>query len=191
MIAQLQGKLIQKDPGTLIIDCGGVGYEVRISLSTYTQVPDAETVKVFTHLIIKEDSHTLFGFATTAERDLFRSLIGISGIGGNTALTILSGMSPADFLAAVVREDVSLLQKIKGIGAKTAARIILELRGKLTGLADAGGGDKNRAREEAVIALTQLGYSLAEIEKKIASILSGSAKDLRTEEIIRLVLKGN
>lgn len=190
MIAHLKGKLVSKDPASIIIECQGVGYEVKISLQTFSQIGNEESIHIFTHLAIKEDSHTLFGFATTEERDLFRSLIGISGVGGNTAMTILSSISPADLKQAIASEDVALLKRVKGIGAKTAGRIILELKGKLaTSESVAAADGVGKAREEALLALGNLGFPKAEMEKKVGKIISEADQELSAEDIIRMALK--
>jgi len=126
MIAYLQGRLSEKYPTHVVIECQGVGYEVHVSLHTYSQLGDQEQIKLLTHLHIKEDSHTLYGFCDDFERAIFRLLLSVSGIGTNTARTMLSSVSPSELKDAVIREDVRLIQSIKGIGAKTAQRIILD-----------------------------------------------------------------
>src|SRR5688572_25231951 len=130
MIAYIDGKLTFKDPTFVIIDVGGIGYQIRISLSTYAQLQEGERCKLFTYLHIKEDAHTLYGFSDPAEKNVFLHLISISGVGPGTGLMIISSLSVAEIQQAIVREDVRTIQQVKGIGAKTAQRIILELKDK-------------------------------------------------------------
>ncbi|MEM7038302.1 MAG: Holliday junction branch migration protein RuvA [Bacteroidota bacterium] len=130
MIAFLRGKLAHKDTNFVIIDCNGVGYKVRISLNTYSELK-SEAAKLHTHMMIKDDAHELYGFHEMAEKNLFLQLIGIQGVGGNTAMTILSSIAPKELYRVIEGEDVAALKRVKGIGAKTAGRIILELKGKL------------------------------------------------------------
>ena len=190
MIAYLSGKLAHKDPAFVIIDVAGVGYEVKISLNTYSKLGKDEAVKLHTHLMVKEDSHTLFGFHSTAEKALFIQLIGISGVGGNTALTILSSISPKELERAIQMEDVALLKKVKGIGAKTAGRIILELKGKLVlDSDDSGGNAMGAVRAEALQALTALGFSKSDSEKRVDTIIGKEGEDVTVEQIIKAALR--
>src|SRR5690606_21505399 len=125
MITQLKGKLVEKNPTDVVIDCNGVGYQVHISLHTYSKIDARENIHLFTHLLIKEDSHTLYGFIDKAEREIFRLLISVSGIGASTARTMLSSLSPVEIRDAIAADDAITIQSIKGIGAKTAQRVIL------------------------------------------------------------------
>ena len=134
MITQIRGRLVEKSPTELVIDCNGIGYSINISLNTYSKLSDEENIKLFTHLIIKEDSHSLFGFLTKSERELFRLLISVSGVGASTARVMLSSLSPTEIVSAIANEKVSIVQSIKGIGSKTAQRIILELKDKILGI---------------------------------------------------------
>ena len=131
MITHVKGRLIEKNPAYVVIDLNGLGYLLRISLHTYSQIGDSESCMLYTHLSIKEDAHTLFGFAEREERELFRHLISVSGVGPNTAQMILSSLSPVDAQQAILAENVLLLKSVKGIGGKTAQRIIIDLKDKL------------------------------------------------------------
>ena len=131
MITQIKGRLIEKSPTELVIDCNGVGYSINISLNTYSQISDDENIKLFTHLIIKEDSHSLYGFFKKSERSLFKLLISVSGVGASTARMMLSSLSPGEIISAIMSGSVQIIQSIKGIGTKTAQRVILELKDKV------------------------------------------------------------
>jgi Holliday junction DNA helicase RuvA len=196
MIAYLDGRLAQKDPTFVIIDVGGVGYELRISLNTFGQLPEGERCRLYTHQHIKEDAHTLYGFATLAEKSAFLHLISISGVGPNTGLMILSSLTVQEVQQAIVREDVRTIQQVKGIGAKTAQRIILELRDKFRkGLgADAvtvSFGAHNTAREEALSALVTLGFAKNVAEKTLDTIIKREGATLTVEEMIKFALKSS
>src|SRR5690606_24907942 len=136
MIAHLQGRLVEKSPTEVVIDCGGVGYHVNISLHTYSLLPQSENVRLYTHLQIKEDAHTLFGFMEKSERELFRLLISVSGIGAGIARTMLSSLEPKQIIHAIGQGDVATIQGVKGIGAKTAQRAILDLRDRVMKIYD-------------------------------------------------------
>jgi Holliday junction DNA helicase RuvA len=131
MISRLNGRLIEKNPTNLLIECAGVGYDVKISLNTFSALPNTEAIVLHTKLIVREDAHILYGFATKEEREMFNHLISVSGIGPNTAMIMLSSMVPEDIAKAIQTEDVVTIQKIKGIGAKTAQRVIIDLKGKV------------------------------------------------------------
>ena len=131
MITHVKGRLVEKTPTSVIIECNGIGYLINISLHTFSQIPDNENLKLFTHLQIKEDSHTLYGFFTIKEREIFRLLISVNGIGSSIARTMLSSISPDQIIEAISRENVSLIQSVKGIGSKTAQRVIIDLRDKI------------------------------------------------------------
>ena len=134
MITQIKGRLIEKSPTELVVDCNGVGYSINISLNTFSKIGDDENIRLYTHLIVKEDSHTLFGFHTKSERSLFKLLISVSGVGASTGRTMLSSMTPVEIISSINNEDVNSVQSIKGIGSKTAQRIILELKDKILSL---------------------------------------------------------
>ena len=190
MITHIKGRLVEKNPAFVVIDCNGIGYLLRISLHTYSQIGESESCMLYTHLSIKEDAHTLFGFADREERELFRHLISVSGVGPNTAQMILSSLSPADAQQAILAENVSLLKSVKGIGGKTAQRIILDLKDKLSkqGLViDQSFAQHNTTREEALSALSMLGFSKNAIEKVIDKELQEGA--LEVEELVKRVLK--
>tara|TARA_B110000977_G_scaffold45801_1_gene62249 strand:- start:2331 stop:2912 length:582 start_codon:yes stop_codon:yes gene_type:complete len=190
MIAQIKGKLIEKHPTHVIIDCNGLGYMVNISLHTYGQLGDDEAIKLFTHLQIKEDSHTLFGFFQPIERTVFRLLISISGIGASIARTMLSSMSPIEIQHAILTENLAAIKAVKGIGLKTAQRVLIELKDKVQKIEE---NDEipilqsNRTKEEALSALEVLGYPRRQSEKVIDNILQ-STPDSSIEEVIKIAL---
>ena len=195
MYAYLQGKLVFKDPTFVIIDINGVGYEVKISLNTFGQIQDNENIKLYTHFHVKEDAQTLFGFADEEERKLFLHLISISGVGPSTGLMVLSSLRPEEIEQAIVSEDVKTIQAVKGIGAKTAQRIILELKDKLG--KESTSGDltnliktpQSSTRNEALAALVTLGINKAAAQKSIDRIFKEKGSQLSLEEVIRLALK--
>ncbi len=195
MIAFIRGRLVQKDPTFVIIDIQGVGYEIKISLNTFSKIKDEEQCKLHTYLHIKEDAHTLFGFAEEREKALFMHLISISGVGPSTGLMVLSSLSPEEVEQAILGEDVATIQRVKGIGGKTAQRIILELKDKI-GKDSHGGmdtiissGPKNSIRNEALSALITLGINKAAAQKSIDKILKDSDEHIKLEELIKLALK--
>ena len=190
MITQLRGRLVEKSPTSVVIDCQGVGYLVNISLYTFGQLTDEENIQLFTHLQVREDAHTLYGFTTDLERQLFRLLIGISGIGANTARTMLSSLSPSEIGQAIQGEQVDVIQSVKGIGAKTAQRVVIELRDKIQSVvADAGipAVSSNTNKEEALSALVVLGYQTKSCVKVIDELLSLDA-EMSVERLIRNAL---
>ena len=190
MITQLRGRLVEKSPTSVVIDCQGVGYLVNISLFTYAQLKDDENIQLYTHLQVREDAHTLYGFSTDLERQLFRLLIGISGIGANTARTMLSSLSPSEISQAIQSDHVNVIQSVKGIGAKTAQRVVIELRDKVQAvIADAGipAVSSNTNREEALSALVVLGYQTKSCVKILDDLLSMDA-EMSVERLIRNAL---
>lgn len=191
MITHINGRLTEKNPSYVIIDCSGVGYLLRISLHTFSKLGNDEQCTLFTHLSIKEDSHTLFGFFDKDERELFRHLISVSGVGPSTAQMVLSSLTPQEIQQAILKEDVNTLKSVKGIGAKSAQRIILDLRDKVGSLeiaADSSGLSYNTTKEEALSALTMLGFSKAGVEKVIDKELQNNS-NLEVEELVKRVLK--
>lgn len=197
MIAYLKGKLAYKDPARVIIDVQGIGYEVKISLHTYTALQDGETCQLFTYLHIKEDAHTLFGFKELAEKKMFLDLISINGVGPGTGLMILSSLNPAEIQQAILNEEVRTIQSVKGVGAKTAQRIILELKDKI-GKSDAISGNSpisttshNTVRNEALSALVTLGINRSVAEKNLNTIVKNSPQDITLEELIKRALKSS
>ena len=190
MITQIKGRLIEKTPTYLVIDCNGIGYEVNISLNTFSSISSEENIQLFTHLQIREDAHILYGFFTVVERTVFRLLISISGIGTSTARTMLSSLTPNEIQQAIIAEDVPKIQGIKGIGLKTAQRVIIELKDKiksLSGMEEIPIVESNTIKEETLSALDVLGYSRKQSEKLVDNIIQ-SQPSISTEEIIRLAL---
>ncbi len=191
MITHLHGVLEEKTPASAVIDCGGIGYVLSISLNTYAQLPDKGTCRLFTHLAIRDDAHVLFGFFSKEERELFRQLISVSGVGGNTALAVLSGLDPSGVQTTIVNGDVATLKSIKGVGPKTAERIIVDLRDKM-GKVEVGelalGLPQNKQREEALTALVTLGFAKNAAEKAIDKVQKKYGSDLGVEEIVKHAL---
>ncbi len=191
MLDYLSGRLVEKHPTHLVLECGGVGYFLNISLNTYSAIPDAENLKVYTHLQIREDAHTLFGFYTLAEREVFRLLISVSGVGSSTARTMLSSMTPAQVRDAIASEDVVAIKAVKGIGAKTAQRVILDLRDKVLKVYDldeVSPRPNNTNKEEALSALEVLGFARKSAEKVVDAALRQDPS-LSVEGIIKSALK--
>ena len=181
MITQLNGKLIEKNPG--------VGYEVKISLTTFTSLGNEEAVKIFTKLIVREDAHILYGFATKEEREMFTYLISVSGIGPNIAMIMLSSLVPEEIAHAIQSEDVQTIQSIKGIGAKTAQRVIIDLKGKVLKIAERSENmfsANNTNRFDALTALVSLGFDKKAAEKALDRVDSGSDP---LEKLIKEALK--
>jgi Holliday junction DNA helicase RuvA len=192
MYAYIDGKLVFKSPAYVVIDAGGVGYHINISLNTYSLLGDAERCKLFTWLHVKEDAHTLYGFADEGERRLFLHLISISGIGPNTGRMMLSSITPLEIQTAIINGNVSLIQRIKGIGPKSAQRVILELQDKLR---KEGPETLNTTpiiktvKEEALAALVMLGFARAAAEKVLDQELNKNGGTLTVEQLIKLALK--
>ena len=187
MITYIKGRLIEKSPTKIIVESNGIGYEINISLNTYEQIPDDENIKILTYLQRKEDSDILFGFSSKSERSIFQQLISISGIGPSTARTILSSISPAEIQEAVWEEDVERIKSIKGIGLKTAQRLIIELKDKVE-LFDKKDIDLSSEnldiKKEALLALSVLGFNKSKSEK-IVSKLYFENKDIELQELIK------
>jgi Holliday junction DNA helicase RuvA len=191
MIAHLQGKLVEKNPTEVVIDCGGVGYHVNISLHTFSLLPNADFIKLYTHLQIKEDAHTLFGFVEKSEREIFRMLLSVSGIGANIARTMLSSIEPKQIINAIAAGDVGVIQSIKGIGNKTAQRVILDLKEKMLKLYDLDEVSivqNNTNRDEALSALEVLGFVRKASEKVVEKIVKEDP-EATAETIIKKALK--
>ena len=192
MITQLQGKLVEKNPTNVVIDCQGVGYFVNISLNTYAALPEGEAIKLYTYLQIKEDAHTLYGFLTKAEREVFVLLISVSGVGAGTARTMLSSLTAAQVRNAIVTGEVATIQSVKGIGAKTAQRVVLDLKDKMLKLqdfADAPISAVSTHKEEALSALEVLGFVRKQAEKVVDKIVQAAPDSLSVEDIIKQALK--
>ncbi len=196
MFAYIDGRLVHKEPTYVIIEAGGIGYHIAISLRTYSAVGTTENCKLFTHFLVREDVHALYGFYTYNEKKLFLQLISVSGVGANTAMVILSSMDDIELREAILRGDAKTIEKIKGIGAKTAQRIILELKDKIAkdGLNPENlsviTSSQNKNREEALTALITLGVAKPVAEKVIDKILK-SNPDISLEELIKIALKTN
>jgi Holliday junction DNA helicase RuvA len=196
MIAFLKGRLVYKDPAHLVIDVQGVGYQVAISLQTYSEIKDQENIMLHTHLQVREDAHVLFGFSHESEKKLFQQLISVNGVGPSTAIVMLSYMSSHELKTAIVREDTATLQSIKGIGGKTAQRVIIELKDKLkkesweeTSVISAG--SHNTLRSEALSALLTLGLPKAAAEKSVDAILKKSGNTITLEDLVKQALKNS
>ena len=191
MITHLKGKLVEKYPTHVVIECSGVGYFVNISLHTFSKIGDSEQLQLFTHLQVKEDAHTLFGFAEKSEREIFRLLLSVSGIGTSTARTMLSSLTPAQVRDAIAMGDVPSIQAVKGIGAKTAQRVILDLKDKVLKIYDideVSTNSNNTTKEEALSALEVLGFVRKQSERVVNKVLSQDPA-LSVEDIIKLALK--
>lgn len=190
MITQLKGRMIEKSPTEVVIDCNGLGYMVHISLNTYSKLTDSESITLFTHLQVKEDSNTLFGFYEKTERNLFRQLISVSGIGASIARTMLSSLSPGEIQSAIISGNTSLIQSVKGIGLKTAQRVIIELKDKVSSISENDnfiGSISNTNKDEALSALEVLGYSRKNTNKIIETLLNNSP-EISVEELIKSAL---
>ena len=191
MIAHLHGKLVEKNPTDLVIDCQGVGYQVNISLHTYSLLPNSDAIKLFTYVIIKEDSHSIYGFVEKSEREIFKMLLSVSGIGANIARTMLSSIEPKQIIQAIATADVVTIQGIKGIGSKTAQRVILDLKDKVLKIYDLDEVSllqNNTNRDEALSALEVLGYVRRTSEKIVEKIVKENP-DASLEFIIKQALK--
>ena len=190
MITHVKGRLVEKAPTSVVIESNGIGYLINISLNTFSQIPDNENLKLYTHLQIKEDSHTLYGFYTIKEREIFRLLISVNGIGSNIARTMLSSISPDQIIDAISRENVSLIQSVKGIGSKTAQRVIIDLRDKILKVYDLDEGitsSNNTNKEEALSALEVLGINKRSSERLVNKIVLENP-DISVESIIKKTL---
>ena len=191
MITHIRGRLVEKSPTAVVIDCNGVGYFIHISLHTFSQLKDDESIKLLTHLQIKEDAHQLYGFATSMEREIFRLLISVSGIGTNTARTMLSSLTPKQIREGIAAEDVALIQSVKGIGLKTAQRVIIDLKDKILKIYDIDETlliSDNTNKDEALSALEVLGFAKKSCERVVVKIISNKP-DASVELIIKEALK--
>jgi len=190
MITQIIGRLVEKNPTQVVIDCNGVGYAVNISLHTFSQINDGENIKLYTHLQVREDSHTLFGFNTTIERSVFLLLISVSGIGSSTARMMLSSLEPLQIQRAIISDDLNTIKSVKGIGLKTAQRVLIELKDKMLNLQVEGeiqNFGNNTIKDEALSALEVLGYTRKQSERILDSIIQ-SAPESSVEELIKEAL---
>ncbi len=189
MITQIKGRLIEKSPTELVVDCNGIGYSINITLNTFSNIGNDENIRLYTHLIVKEDSHTLFGFHSKSERSLFKLLISVSGVGASTARTMLSSMTTGEIISSINTEDVNSVQSIKGIGSKTAQRIILELKDKIHSqeIDDSQIYLMTKDTDEAITALEVLGYSRKQTIKIINQIKAENPK-ISVESLIKKAL---
>jgi Holliday junction DNA helicase RuvA len=191
MITYLKGKLAEKNPTNVIIECNGIGYFVLISLQTYTRIPDNENILLHTHLSIREDAHVLFGFYDKIEREIFKLLISVSGVGPSTAITMLSSMTTEQIQQAIANKDVIAIKSVKGIGDKTAQRVIVDLKDKILktfNISEDLLTSNNTIKNEALTALEVLGFSRKASEKVVQSLLNEST-DITIEELIKKALK--
>ncbi len=191
MIHHLKGQLIEKNPTYVVIECNGIGYTVNISLHTFSLIPESEAISLFTYLQVKEDSHTLYGFVEKSEREIFKLLISVSGVGTSTARMMLSSLQPREVIDAIATGDVPTIQSVKGIGAKTAQRVILDLKDKVLkvlGDDEVFISQNNTNKEEALSALEILGYNRRQAGKVVEKILKEDP-DSTVEAIIKLALK--
>ncbi len=191
MITHIQGRLVEKNPTDVVIDCNGVGYLIHISLHTFSKLPPGENVKLYTHLQVREDAHILYGFSGPTEREIFRLLISVSGVGASTARTMLSSLSPQQVTEAIAADDVATIQSVKGIGLKTAQRVLLDLKDKILkvyGLEDVSAVSSNTNKNEALSALETLGFARKQAEKVCDKIVQQDP-DATVETIIKQALK--
>ena len=195
MISFIKGKKLEIDPTKIIIDVNGIGYELKISLRTYSEIKEHSVVNLFTHLLVKEDSHTLFGFYDKSERTTFLSLLSISGVGPSTAIMILSSLSSSELNSAIISSDVLTIKSVKGIGLKTAERIILELKDKILKNLNQKNPNNflverdNTIKNEALSALSSLGISKNVVNNHIDRVLDNNNNNISLEDLIREVLK--
>jgi Holliday junction DNA helicase RuvA len=195
MIAFLKGKLVHLEPTQVVVDVNGVGYQLHISLQTYSEIKEQENIMLHTHLAIREDAHLLFGFSSEPEKKLFQQLISVNGVGPSTAIVMLSYMSSNEIKSAIVREDAAALQLIKGIGGKTALRVIIDLKDKLKKESwddtqpSISMGPHNTLRKEALSALLMLGLPKAAAEKSVDNALKKSGNTITLEDLVKQALK--
>lgn len=189
MIAHLNGRLVEKTPTNIVVECGGVGYFVKISLNTFSRLGEDEHIKIHTQLQVREDAHTLYGFHDIKEREMFNHLISVSGIGANTAILMLSALTPDEIAAGILNEDVDLIKSIKGIGAKTAQRVIIDLKDKVSKLEFETENIftvNNTNQKDALTALLSLGFDKKRAQKALDKIATA---DQSVEEMIKQALK--
>ena len=193
MYAHFEGTIIEKNPAYVVLDCHGIGYLLNISLNTFGKIPDSGKCKLLAHLSIREDAHVLYGFADEAERTMFRDLISVSGVGAATARVMLSSVSPSDIQQAILSGDVRRLTAIKGIGEKSAQRIIVDLKNKMGkesfGTTPVFGGAHTKLKQEALNALETLGFARNVAEKAIDKTLKDEGETLSIEDLVKKVLK--
>ena len=193
MYEYIKGEIAELSPTYAVVEAGGVGYYLNISLQTYAEIEHSASARIYTHFIVREDAQILYGFATRQERELFRLLLGVSGVGGNTARMILSTYAPKELASIISSENAALLKNVKGLGLKTAQKIIVELRDKITGCLPAAGTAESPAPggesyDEAMAALTMLGFPKAASDKVLRAVMK-EHPSASVEEVIRLSLK--
>ncbi|MFK5983010.1 MAG: Holliday junction branch migration protein RuvA [Flavobacteriaceae bacterium] len=191
MITHIQGKLVEKNPTDIVLDCNGVGYLLNISLHTFSHLPSEEKIKLYTHLQVREDSQTLYGFSSKVEREIFRLLISVSGVGASIARTMLSSLSPDQVKDAIAQNDLATIQSVKGIGSKTAQRVVLDLKDKILkvyGLEEVSSNLSNTNKNEALSALETLGFARKQAEKVCEKIVQNDP-NATVETIIKQALK--
>lgn len=191
MITQIRGRLVEKSPTEVVVDCNGVGYLLHISLNTFSSLPEGENVVLYTHLSIREDAHTLFGFINKTEREVFKLLISVSGVGPSIARTMCSSMTSTEIQQAIASENVAVIKSVKGIGAKTAQRVIVDLKDKILNtfaMDEISIPSSNTNKDEALSALEVLGFNRKQSEKVITSVLKENP-EASVENIIKLALK--
>ena len=191
MITQVRGRLVEKSPTEVVVDCNGVCYLLHISLNTFSGLPEDEAVVLYTHLSIREDAHTLFGFITKTERAVFKLLISVSGVGPSIARTMLSSMTSEEIQHAIATENIPLIQSVKGIGAKTAQRVIVDLKDKILktfNIDEVSAFTSNTNKDEALSALEVLGFNKKQSDKILAMVLKENP-DASVEKLIKLALK--
>jgi Holliday junction DNA helicase RuvA len=193
MITYVKGPLAHKNPSFVVVEAGGIGYHINVSLFTYTKIEKAESAKLLTHFHVKEDQQTLYGFFDETERTFFRLLIGVNGVGPSTALVVLSSMNPDEFRAAVIGEDVAAIRRVKGIGPKTAQRIILDLKDKMLKESFASptmlAPQSNTLRAEALSALVNLGFARPAVQRALNRVFAAQSNLDSSEAIIKLALR--
>ena len=195
MIAHIKGRLVEKTPTCVIVETGGVGYYINISLNTFSKLPDDEACLLYTHFAVREDAQTLYGFADKEERKLFRYLISVSGVGPSTAQVVLSSMSPMETINAILSSNVGAIQQVKGIGSKTAQRIIVDLKDRITKDGSVFSDEttplspSNKTQEDALSALLMLGFAKSAAEKALSQVITKEGQDLSVEQLIKATLK--
>lgn len=188
----LEGKIERMNPTEIVVNINGVGYQVHISLNTFEEIKHKESLKIYTHLVVREDSHSLYGFANTEERDLFLKLIAVNGVGTATARMILSALTVQEVVSAITNSNIAMLKSVKGIGPKAAQRLIVELQDKMGNIGGdllSGTGTDHSAMEEAVEALVALGFSRPLVQKTVLKISKSEGNNLATEELIKKSLQ--
>lgn len=192
MYSYFKGKLVEKNPTDVVVECNGVGYNLHISLQTFSQIKDEENILLYAHLIVREDAHVIYGFATKNERNMFRHLITVNGIGSNTARMILSSLSSDEIYESIITGNVAAFQAVKGIGSKTAQRIILDLKDKVSkgdSQADLFPTSHNTNLDEALSALVMLGFNKNVANKALSKVVSSNGMGTKVEDLVRLALK--